>query len=79
MTSRGKMKKNKPNAKKSIRIRSGLGILTRLIARGLLAEQTEEAKPESSGVIDEKHKDVTQKVSFERFGENVKAETIHNN
>jgi len=73
MPSRGKMKKNKPNAKKSIRIRSGLGIF----AQRLLGEQTQEAKPENSGVIDEKHKDVTQKVSFERFGENVEGKTIH--
>ncbi len=50
MTSRGKMKENKPNAKKSIRIRSGLGIF----GRHLLGEQTQEAKPENSGVIDEK-------------------------
>jgi len=78
MTSRGKMKKNKPNAKKSIGARSGLDILTRLIARGLLGEQTQEAKPEDSGVVDEKHKDVIEKVSFERFGENMEGETIHN-
>lgn len=67
------MKENKPNAKKSIRARSGLGIL----ARRLLGEQTQEAKPESSGIIDEKPEGVMQKVSFERFKENVKGETIH--
>jgi len=75
MTSRGKMKENKPNAKKSIRARSGLGIL----APRFLGEQTEEARPESSGMIEEKHQGVMQKVSFERFGENVERETIHSN
>ncbi len=68
------MKKNKPNTKKSIRARSGLGIL----ARRLLGEQTQEAKPESSGVIDEKHEGVTQKVPFERFGEKMEEKTIRN-